>query len=88
MDDRKDYVAPAIAAEDVLEQTSLACQVTEPYSGDNGVVDGAWVAQVGIYATGLACTTNVNKGGVFIPGEVAGGCSIMAPKPNNLVVLS
>lgn len=28
MDDRKAYVAPAIAAEDVLEQTSLACNST------------------------------------------------------------
>ncbi|MFB0533512.1 MAG: hypothetical protein ACETWR_00870 [Anaerolineae bacterium] len=28
MDARKDYVAPAIAAEDALEQTSLACNMT------------------------------------------------------------
>ena len=34
MDLRKDYAAPAIAAEDVLEQTSLACNVTQPL--DNG----------------------------------------------------
>jgi len=32
MDTRKDYVAPAIAAEDDLEQTSLACYATEPFS--------------------------------------------------------
>ena len=29
MDTRKDYVAPAIAAEDVLEQTSLACNMSQ-----------------------------------------------------------
>ena len=34
MDARKEYVAPAIAAEDVLEQTSLACNLTAVVLGD------------------------------------------------------
>ncbi len=82
MDHRKHYVAPAIAVEDVLEQTSLACMVTEPYPGKT--------EQNGIFATGLACGTRVNKGGVFIAGETAAQaiCTIQAPKPSDLVVLS
>jgi hypothetical protein len=74
MDDRKDYVAPAIAAEDVLEQTSLSCMVTEPYTGAKGAA----------FASGLDCTSNVAKGGVFIKS----GCTTQAPKPSELVVLS
>jgi len=54
MDLRRDYVAPTIAAEDVLEQTSLACQVTQfPFDEGN-------------FAPRLeGCTENVTKGGAF-----------------------
>ncbi len=56
MDYRKDYVAPAIAAEDVLEQTSLACQVTQwPFEGNS------FVPEIG------PCTVNVAKGGAYFP---------------------
>ena len=78
MDHRKDYVAPAIAVEDVLEQTSLACQVTEPFPTQPGA----------IFAPGLPCSTNVNKGGVFIVGKPGSDCTIPAPAPTTLVVLS
>ncbi len=49
MDTRKDYVAPAIAAEDTLEQTSLACNVTETGPG----------------TLEETCDLNVAKGGAF-----------------------
>ena len=82
MDHRKDYVAPAIAVEDVLEQTSLACMVSEPYPGKSNGETPA------IFATGLPCSTLVNKGGVFIGDAAAAECTIQAPKPSQLVVLS
>ena len=81
MDDRKDYVAPAIAAEDVLEQTSLACMVTEPFPVGN---DGARVAQDEAFATGLQCAVNVNKGGAF----AGTGCTFKPPSLLDAVVLS
>jgi hypothetical protein len=76
MGDRKDYVAPAIAAEDVLEQTSLACQVTEPFNPDGA--GGAFAPGVG------ECSTNVNKGGAF----AGGGCTFKPPNLQQVVVLS
>jgi hypothetical protein len=60
MDLRKDYVAPAIAAEDVLEQTSLACQVSEWPFGVNSFVPGFG-----------PCTDNVAKGGAYFPNGCA-----------------
>ena len=55
MDARKVYVAPTIAAEDVLEQTSLACNVTTlPGNGDETLI-----------VTGKECETNIAKGGTF-----------------------
>jgi hypothetical protein len=56
MGHRKGYVAPAIAAEDVLEQTSLACQVTQ-FPFDNGSFAPRFEA----------CAENVAKGGAFFP---------------------
>jgi hypothetical protein len=53
MDDRKDYVAPAIAWEDVLEQTSLACTGSEPDQDTN-------------YFGGGGCRTDVSKNGAYI----------------------
>lgn len=50
MDTRKDYVAPAIAAEDNLEQTSLACNATTDQ------LNGTF---------GPGCTTRVDKGGAW-----------------------
>jgi hypothetical protein len=77
MDDRKDYAAPAIAAEDVLEQTSLACQVSEPFPT---------TGQDTVFAPFLECATNVSKGGVFIDIEV--GCTSVVRDFKQAVVLS
>jgi hypothetical protein len=60
---RKEYAAPAIAWEDVLEQTSLACQATQPYP-----MTGVCFAGVSMpFASGapLECTFSVAKGGAF-----------------------
>jgi len=57
VDTRKTYAAPVITSEDVLEQTSLACNVTvDPTSPD---VPAGSFAGVGF------CDDNVAKGGVF-----------------------
>jgi hypothetical protein len=59
MDARKDYVAPAIAAEDDLEQTSLACTGTaEPQPPNYNAV---------------TCQVDVSKGGAWPNIEV--GCT-------------
>ena len=65
MDLRRDYVAPTIAVEDVLEQTSLACNVSQ-FEPNNKTLIGP----------GAQCRVNVAKGGAFIietcshgPGE-------------------
>ena len=73
MDHRKDYVAPAIAAEDVLEQTSLACQVTQWPFDDNNFVPGFG-----------QCTENVAKGGAYFPQ----GCANPLEDQQTPVVLS
>jgi hypothetical protein len=56
VDQRQDYVAPAIAAEDVLEQTSLACQVTQ-FPFDQGNFGPQF----------QGCAENVTKGGAYFP---------------------
>jgi hypothetical protein len=80
MDDRKDYVAPAIAWEDVLEQTSLACTATQPFPAMSTCFAG--VPQLPNYAPGFQCQTDVSKGGAF-SGDSA--CNIPVREP---VVLS
>jgi hypothetical protein len=57
MDARENYVAPAIAAEDVLEQTSLACNVTQPLDNGSFVPGGGGE---------VPCTHNPAKGGAFV----------------------
>jgi hypothetical protein len=62
---RKEYEAPAIAWEDVLEQTSLACQATQPFPEGNG---GPGAAQIPFAPDILLdCTFSVAKGGAFGP---------------------
>ncbi len=61
MDLRKDYVAPTIAAEDVLEQTSLACNLSQFDPNDKSLIG----------PNGM-CRVNVAKGGAFT-GQF--GCS-------------
>jgi hypothetical protein len=73
MDARKDYVAPAIAAEDTLEQTSLACGASQPWPGVPGET----------FAQDIPCRIEVQKGGHFGPS-----CTIFVPFPPEVVVLS
>ena len=77
MDTRKDYVAPAIAAEDNLEQTSLACTATEDWPGvtpgPGGTFAGPWPQ----------CTVDVSKGGTM---DLL--CSVPLPDPGAVVALS
>lgn len=51
MDARKDYVAPAVAAEDALEQTSLACTESQKLPG--GLTGPEY------------CEVNIAKGGAY-----------------------
>lgn len=80
MGDRKGYVAPAIAWEDVLEQTSLACNATQPFPINATCFAG--VPQQ-IYAPGFECGTDVSKGGAFASNDSV--CNIPVREP---VVLS
>ena len=73
MGHRKGYVAPAIAAEDVLEQTSLACQVSQWPFEENGFMPGFG-----------PCTENVTKGGAYF----LEGCAHPLENQQTPVVLS
>jgi hypothetical protein len=64
MDSRKAYAPPAIVAEDVLEQTSLACNATAPFRGFTRSCFGGQ-AILPNFAPGLVCRTDVSKGGAF-----------------------
>ncbi len=55
MDLRRNYAAPTITVEDVLEQTSLACNVSQ-FEPNNKLLIGP---------NGM-CRVNVAKGGAFI----------------------
>jgi hypothetical protein len=65
VDTRKDYVAPAIVAEDVLEQTSLACNASAPFRQFNGSCFGGQAVMPN-FAPGLPCLNNVAKNGAFV----------------------
>ena len=80
MDARKDYVAPAIAAEDDLEQTSLACHATMPYPMI-GATCFAGEIQPPNYA--YWCETDVSKGGAL---DLE--CNVVLRSPKDIVVLS
>jgi len=82
MDTRKDYVPPAIVAEDVFEQTSLACNATMPYPE----IDATCFAgnfQIN-FALGLLCLNNVQKGGAF----ALEACDTNLGGPEEVVALS
>ena len=81
MDVRKDYVAPAIAAEDTLEQTSLACQASQPFPEINMTCFAGTILSV--FAPDLDCVSDVSKGGAFGPS-----CEVFVPFPPEVVVLS
>ena len=75
---RKVYASPAILTEELLEQTSLACNATAP---DSTYTPG------GNYAAGVEtdCGINVAKNGAF---ATAGVCAIVLTGPEQLVILS
>ena len=80
MNVRKAYARPAILTEDVLEQTSLACNSTAPFvGGDNS----------GNFAPGTdddgSCQINVAKGNSFAEEEF---CATVLRSPSDVVVLS
>ncbi|UCC88830.1 MAG: hypothetical protein JSV81_05875 [Anaerolineales bacterium] len=85
MGDRKGYVAPVIAWEDVLEQTSLACNATQPFPINATCFAGE--PQRLNYAPGLGCANDVSKGGAFALDD-GGGCDISVNLPGGVVVLS
>jgi hypothetical protein len=73
---KKSYVRPAVLSEDRVEQTSLACNATQPYEGRTA----------GTYATGVGdCNINVAKGLNFANANV---CEIAVEGPSSVVVLS
>ena len=71
---KKTYVKPAVLAEDVLEQTSLACNASEGYQGPSGEA----------FATGLSCDRNVQKGNNFAEDQ----CEFNLDSESQVVVLS
>ena len=78
MNERKAYASPAVLTEDLLEQTSLACNAT---ALDSTHTPG------GNYAAGVYddCGINVAKNGAFAERGV---CGIVLTGPEQLVVLS
>jgi hypothetical protein len=82
MDHRKDYAAPAIEWEDVLEQTSLACNATQGVP----VVGPSCFAGGGVGTFTQVCGTDVAKGGAFI--QTDDFCRVIFDHPGGIVVLS
>lgn len=78
MDHRKDYAAPAIEWEDILEQTSLACHATQPGTIPPRPGDP--------FAPGLLCDRMVHKRGAFIEGSCENAVAV--PWPDAIVILS
>ena len=83
MDSRQDYVAPAIAWEDVLEQTSLACNATlpPPPLGPNAQ---CFAGELPVFTA--ACEVDGTKGGSFV--ELDPVCRVHFEWPDDVVVLS
>ncbi|MDH4136497.1 MAG: hypothetical protein OEW09_07270 [Anaerolineae bacterium] len=85
MDARKEYVAPAIAAEDTLEQTSLACNATAGVPIMGNILSSCFAGQpTGNFTQ--ACGTDVAKGGAFVEQDPY--CSVYLDWPAGIVVLS
>ena len=84
MERRREYVAPAIAWEDVLEQTSLACNATSPPPplGPNAQCFAGEPLQV----FAQECVQDVTKGGSFAALETY--CEVHFDWPGGVVVLS
>jgi hypothetical protein len=82
---RRTYVRPAVVTEDRVEQTSLACNATQPYPLAAGIDE---FPGAGAFAPGTSlngCTTNVAKGLNFANANV---CEIAVEGPSSVVVLS
>jgi hypothetical protein len=79
MNERKVYASPAILTEDVLEQTSLACNSTVPWSE---MMDGEGS---GMFAPVVGCAINITKNNAFAEDLE---CEIMLTDPSQVVALS
>jgi hypothetical protein len=79
---KKEYTAPAIETEDVVEQTSLVCNATEPYERNGQVLNGLSGLN---FATGLDCQIDVGKGDNWSNTEA---CEFAVNGPDAVVALS
>jgi hypothetical protein len=77
MDSRQDYVAPAIAWEGGLEQTSLACNATLPWEAEGPAFTGP---------ADDKCVVDAAKGGSFVQGDRF--CDAYFQFPADVLVLS
>lgn len=74
---RKTYVSPAVVSEDLLEQTSLACNATTAFvPTNNGGNFGSGV---------VGCTIDVGKNGAFANDNL---CETILEGPGEIVALS
>ena len=73
------YTAPGITAEDLIEQTSLACNSDRPFPG-YPPHDGAWAP-----GTEIDCSINVAKSGAYADDPV---CVWQLDDEGDVVVLS
>ena len=80
MNVRKAYASPAILTEDVLEQTSLACNSTAPYIGNNNGSNFAPGA-----SGEIGCQISVAKGNNYADEDV---CQTILERESDVVVLS
>ena len=71
----KQYMPPAITDEDLVEQTSLACNASAPVESQ----------YQGNFAPGLDCWIDVSKNGAFICDME---CTVSVPSPEDVFVLS
>ena len=83
MKTRKPYAPPRVAAEDILEQTSLACNATDEPVIPNGTTNHANGGYL-TFADGIGCVTDVGKD----PAFVAGVCDVVVIWPGEVQVLS
>ena len=79
---KKEYTAPAIETEDVVEQTSLVCNATAPFQRGQDL-NGANLN----FATGLDfdCQVDVGKGDNFANTQA---CEFGVDGPDAIVVFS
>lgn len=90
MDSKKAYASPAILTEDLLEQTSLACNSTSSGAFNLEAETCEFIPSIaGTFAPGTVdtpCTTSVAKGGAY--GDDASCTTINIGEIEQVVVLS